>query len=451
MIKEKEIEIKISSRNLKFYNNLRYKCNVNDNILVKVKDLPSQSHIKITAICDNCGEENYISIQKYNKNFNNYNFYTCKRCSHIKIKKTNNEKYGVNYPLQNVNIYNKLISTNIEKYGVKNVFQSNKIKDKIKSTNNEKYGVDYPQQNINILQKSNNTNNIRYGFSRPAKSLLIQDKCKRTKYNKYGNEFFNNIEKIKSTILDRYNVDNISKILNHKEKIQEHHINKMLIKYKFINKIDYNKSLYYCDCEKGHEYKIDIRLFHNRLSHSINTCTICYPENSISSIKENEVYEFIKNNYNDEIIRNDRKTLNGIELDIYIPKLNLAFEYNGLYWHSNIYKDDFYHINKMLLCKDKGIQIVHIWEDLWIYQKEFIKDKILKLLKNIILFFENEIEVETFLINNKILEKYQIIEHTNINKWNIKGNKRIEFNENLKLPYICDCGTIKLKKHVNNV
>ena len=115
----------------------------------------------------------------------------------------------------------------------------------------------------------------------------------------------------------------------------------MLIKYEFINKIDYINSLYHCSCNKGHNYQINIGLFHNRLSHSIDTCTICYPENTISSIKENEVYNFIKENYKGEIILNDRKILNGMELDIYIPNLNLAFEYNGLYWHSNIYKDDF--------------------------------------------------------------------------------------------------------------
>jgi len=446
MIKEKEINIKIVGRNLNHYKNLGYDCKVGDLVSVNINHIQKNSHRKITAICDNCGHENIISIQKYNKNYNNYNIYTCKQCSNIKIKNTNNKKYGVDYPLQNKDIYNKLVQGNIEKYGVKNVFQLDDTKNKIKVTNNKKYGVDFPQQNIDILNKSNITNEMKYGVNRPAKNLLIQEKCKNTKYDRYGNEFFNNIEKTKLTLLEKYNVDNISKIFSHKEKIQEHFINKMLIKYEFINKIDYKNSLYYCNCEKGHDYKINIGLFHNRLSHGINTCTICYPENTVSSINENEVYDFIKENYKDEIILNDRKILEGMELDIYIPVLNLAFEYNGLYWHSSIYKDDNYHLNKMLLCLDKNIQLIHIWEDLWIYQKDYIKNLILKLLNNDVLYGEDIIDIELFLVNDKLLENYNISNIVKPIKWNVKGNKRLEFDQNLKLPYICDCGKVKLEK-----
>ena len=35
-------------------------------------------------------------------------------------------------------------------------------------------------------------------------------------------ELRDNIEKIKSTVLEKYNVDNISQIFNHREKIQEY-------------------------------------------------------------------------------------------------------------------------------------------------------------------------------------------------------------------------------------
>jgi hypothetical protein len=446
MIRESQVEVNIVGRNLKYYKDLGYDCKYGDSINVRIGDIKENSHIKITAICDKCKKENLISLQKYNKNYNKYNIYTCKKCSHFKVKKTNIEKYGVDYPLQNTHVYNKLVLTNIRKYGVTNVFELTDVKNKIKETNNKKYGVDYPQQNIDILNKSNITNKIKYGCCRPAQNISVQEKCKLTKYNRYGDEFFNNIEKIKSTLLERYNVDNISKIFSHKEKIQEYFTSKMLIKYKFMNKIDYTNSLYYCECLNGHEYNIDIKLFHNRLSHNINTCTICYPENSTSSIKECELFDFVKSNYNGDIVTNDRKILDGLELDIYIPELKLAFEYNGLYWHSNIYKEDDYHLNKMLLCMNKGIQLIHIWEDLWIYEKENIKSTILNLLKDDIQYHDDSIKIETFLLNSKILENYKVLDFIKVNKWNVKGDKRLQFNAKSNLPYICDCGFVKLIK-----
>ena len=448
MIKEKEINVNIVGRNVNKYLNLGYDCKVGDNINIKIKDIPLNSHSRITAICDKCGEEHDISFQKYNKNIKNQNFYTCKKCSNIKAKITNINKYGYESPLQNENIYNKLKQTNIDKYGVENTFQFYEFKEKIKSTNQEKYGVYYPQQNKLILEKSNITNLKKYGVNRPAQNIDIQEKCKDTKMIKYGNPFFNNLIKIKGTNFERYNVDNVSKLSTHKDNIQIYHIEKLLIKYKFINSVDYSKSIYCCKCKKNHNYEIDIKLFHNRIYHNINTCTICYPENTLSSIKEKELLNFIRENYNDVIFENDRKILSGKELDILIPKLNLAFEFNGLYWHSNIYKDDNYHFNKTLNCINKGIQVIHIWEDDWTNNNKNIKKMIIEYLNDdTILYDLNNIKIESSYLNNNILEKYHISDVYPPKKWNIKNGNRYKYNEKSNLPYICDCGYIKLIKN----
>lgn len=81
------------------------------------------------------------------------------------------------------------------------------------------------------------------------------------------------------------------------------------------------------------------------------------------------------------IIRNDRTVLGGNELDIYIPSKNIAFEFDGLYWHSEIKKPDKkYHLNKTDICLSKGIQLIHIFEDEWVNKKEICKSRILNLL-----------------------------------------------------------------------
>lgn len=35
------------------------------------------------------------------------------------------------------------------------------------------------------------------------------------------------------------------------------------------------------------------------------------------------------------VVFNDRKILQGFEIDIVVPHLGVAFEYNGDYWHSD--------------------------------------------------------------------------------------------------------------------
>jgi hypothetical protein len=65
-----------------------------------------------------------------------------------------------------------------------------------------------------------------------------------------------------------------------------------------------------------------------------------------------------------------------LEIDIYLPELKLGFEFNGLYWHSNKFKEKNYHLNKTDWFKEKGIRIIHIWEDDWILRREIVESQI---------------------------------------------------------------------------
>ena len=94
---------------------------------------------------------------------------------------------------------------------------------------------------------------------------------------------------------------------------------------------------------------------------------------------EGEVKEFISSL---KILfeENNRKILNGKELDIYIPTYNLAIEYNGLYWHSEEYIDNNYHLNKTELCESQGIKLIHIFEDEWKYKQDIVKSRLMNML-----------------------------------------------------------------------
>ena len=94
--------------------------------------------------------------------------------------------------------------------------------------------------------------------------------------------------------------------------------------------------------------------------------------NKVSN-EERELIDFIGEIYSDEILTSNRSVLNGRELDVYLPKHNLAIEYNGLYSHSykpwaereSLIKGPNYHLSKTLDCEKQGIQLIHIFSDEW--------------------------------------------------------------------------------------
>ena len=99
---------------------------------------------------------------------------------------------------------------------------------------------------------------------------------------------------------------------------------------------------------------------------------------------EDEIYSFIQsiNNKGYEIQKNQRGIAGDLELDIYIPELKLAIEFNGTYWHSTLFKDKKYHQKKSILCRNLGIRLVHIFEYEWI--NEVRRRKIENMLHDII-------------------------------------------------------------------
>jgi hypothetical protein len=80
-------------------------------------------------------------------------------------------------------------------------------------------------------------------------------------------------------------------------------------------------------------------------------------------------------------ILKNRKLLEGKELDLIIPQLKIAIEYNGLYFHTEDRgKNSTYHLNKTLACNQLGYKLIHIFEDEWMVNKELVKSKLKHIL-----------------------------------------------------------------------
>ena len=108
-----------------------------------------------------------------------------------------------------------------------------------------------------------------------------------------------------------------------------------------------------------------------------NGCIKC--SNNGSSKDEKELLVFILN-LGLILEPNNKTVLSGKELDIYIPSHKLAIEFNGLYWHSEEYLDNKYHLDKTIECEKLGIQLIHIFEDEWLYKKDIVKSRLKNLL-----------------------------------------------------------------------
>ena len=92
---------------------------------------------------------------------------------------------------------------------------------------------------------------------------------------------------------------------------------------------------------------------------------------------EREIIKFLKDIGVKEIMHRARGIIGKKELDIYLPEYQLAIEYNGLFWHSDmIIKDNHYHIKKQNLCNKKGIQLLTIWQSEWEQKNEIVKNLI---------------------------------------------------------------------------
>jgi len=79
-------------------------------------------------------------------------------------------------------------------------------------------------------------------------------------------------------------------------------------------------------------------------------------------------------------VKNTRSEINPYELDVYLTEKKIAIEMNGLYWHSELFKDPDYHFKKRQLCEEKGISLLQINSDEWLGKKDIVKSIILAKL-----------------------------------------------------------------------
>ena len=217
-----EVEVKLNSYNVKYYEDLGYNIpmrkaseiyrkkkkkdfvyDFSKTIIVKIEDLQSGSHSKVEVLCDYCNEETMVmTYNDYMRRTKDINKIACRNCFTQKAKESNLLRYGVENYAQTKECREKMERTMERLYGVKYALQSEHFQNSFKNTCKQRYGDDYgklfaekafescyentgyyyPSQSPQMKEKTINTLMKHYGVDSPAKSPKVREKMAKTLY-----------------------------------------------------------------------------------------------------------------------------------------------------------------------------------------------------------------------------------------------------------------------------
>ena len=268
--------------------------------------------------------------------------------------------------------------TCVEKYGVENVFQAKWCKDKITETCMRRSGCSRSGNSKSGREKAKATWKEHYGTDHPLKAESVKEKIRRTCMEKYGESSYTKTEE-------------------YREKTVRANLNRMLerivvdAEVEYLNRSEFDKmscvadvwsTPIKCRCKKcGTVFKKRLGINNYYKYGTVSSCPKCHPQAS-SSKPENDIFKFVGSILpREELIRNSRNVIPPYEIDIYVPSRKIAFEFDGLFWHSTkagINKT--YHLDKTEECERRGIRLVHIFENEWHFKQQIVKSRISNML-----------------------------------------------------------------------
>jgi hypothetical protein len=260
--------------------------------------------------------------------------------------------------------------TNLDKWGVDNVAKSEEIKKRQERTNLERWGFKSSFQNETVRSRWHQNVKIKWGVDHPFQLKSVQEKSMATSLQKWGTPHFVQSTHYKERLFE----------MGFSDKLRYIYLNKHIEKYRNLD-LDFIKidgrilDIHSNSC--GHTFSIHYDSLKRRIENGYEYCTLCNPINTGQSGEEKKLISWISG-LGFDIIEGDRSL--GFELDILIPEYKLAIEFNGLYWHSELYKESGYHLNKTEQCSRVGIKLIHIWEDDWMFKQDIIKSIIMNRL-----------------------------------------------------------------------
>lgn len=313
--------------------------------------------------CEVCGKpSSFTSMGKLG--YNN----TCSRLCARRAKSTMDKrketalrKYGVEHATQAKEVKDKIKEANRRKYGVDCVLSKKDIQEKIRRTNLKRYGVEYPTMSPEVLARREENNIKKYGVGSPMQTNGVLTKMLDTTKRKFG---------VYPAPVSTKN-------------LASHNKRKSLKAFEAL-KTKYDK----------YELLTTKEEYETRYGHLKWRCRICgaifetcsytsrYPRCKCQHRDKEEVefFNFIKSVAPDAELNNRSVLPNGKEIDVYIPSKRIGFEFDGLYWHSELRVNNNYHLQKTEDAKSVGVRLLHFFSDEWEQKTEIVKESIRYLL-----------------------------------------------------------------------
>lgn len=227
----------------------------------------------------------------------------------------------------------------------------------------------------------------------------IHNKRRKTSLERYGDENIQNVQAVKdkrkATMNERFGSDYFYGSDAHAQFMQDWSMKNFGVKHysqrhcKNLN--DMNKDFILRSFVKDKRFQIfEMMKYFNVSECFVNQWkrdnNVAIPNKIIKSKNQQYIYDAINVDIVEKLY-NTKKVIPPLEIDIYIPSAKLAIEYNGRMHHSRgvskhevFNTPDFpidYHLNKTLKCLEKGVELLHIFDneskDLWI---SFINSKL---------------------------------------------------------------------------
>ena len=413
--------IKTGGKTINHYRSLGYNVKPNQEFEVPLEHLMTTSHQKIALTCDGCGKEfhreyiTYIEIKETGSP--DY----CRKCTtNNKVKKTVQERYGVDnvfqsevfkekqkntllerygvvnssqiedvkikrkqtflehYGVDNPNkcedIRKKVINTCLEKYGVESALQVKEFREKGKITSKEKYGCEYYTQTDEYKERLRNTSLEKYGTDFPSQSEYIKSKIRNTCIEKYNTPYYSSTDECKEKVKKSWSNKTKEEIDEFVTKRKETTFNKYGVESANLLPSTQEKRRQTCLERYGYDHPQKVPEIRQR---SIQT--LLSNGNVPTSSQQLEVYNMIES-----IFTNNKAILNYVcdrsifDIALFIDENKIDIEYDGWYWHQDTQKDR----NRDEHFKLSGWKILRIKSANKIPTKDQLIEAINRLIKN---------------------------------------------------------------------
>lgn len=316
--------------------------------------------------CKVCGKDTKFDHGKYR----DYCCVSCMRRSSIvqeKTRATSIQRHcGVG--LGSPKIKEKAMQTNLDRYGVKNPYMTEEARTKAHSEE--------------ALKKYRETMMHRYGVTNPLQ--IAENKHKIVKATHTDEVNKKRMQSIKKSNLEKFDVEHNFQRLDVIQSIRDSKLSRQQDFCKInectpLTELIAKYGTGWCQSNLALECVFDGNTKYIK-NHELDKIEN-YANTNIMSHDEEYICNYIKSIYSGNVIQRSRKIIAPYELDIYIPEKKVAIEYNGVYWHStNAGVDKNYHLMKTKLCEEKGIRLIHIFQNEWNERNDICKSIIASAL-----------------------------------------------------------------------